>query len=113
MVPSHDRTRRRPRRLEVTSTVSGNPSGEVERLEPWQLPAYLRALQSQGVAEVTWNRETIGLDVAGERATRVSATATVVVDGPTIYVAEPDHSADEAPPPGVVPIQIGPRRSGR
>ncbi|HVG97458.1 MAG TPA: hypothetical protein VNK05_11190 [Chloroflexota bacterium] len=93
--------------------MSGNPSGEVERLESWQLPAYLSALRSQGVAEVTWNRETIGLDVAGERAARVSPTATVVVDGATIYVAEPDHSADEAPPPGVVPIQIGPRRGVR
>src|SRR4029077_14370405 len=72
------RRRRRPRRLEVTSIVSGNPSGEVERLESWQLPAYLSALRSQGVAEVTWNRETIGLDVAGERATPVSPTATVV-----------------------------------
>ena len=93
--------------------MSGNPSGEVERLESWQLPAYLSALRSQGVADVTWNRETIGLDVAGERATRVSPTATVVVDGATIYVAEPDHSADEAPPPGVVPIQIGPGRGVR
>ena len=93
--------------------MTGNPSGEVERLEPWQLPAYLRALQSQGVAEISWNRDRIGLDVAGERAARVSPTATVVVDGATIYVAEPDHSADEAPPPGVVPIQIGPRRGGR
>jgi hypothetical protein len=93
--------------------VTGNPSGEVERLEAWQLPAYLETLRRQGVVEVTWNRESITLEAAAERAGRVSPTATVVVDGTAVYAAEPDHSADEAPPSGVVPIQITPRRPER
>jgi hypothetical protein len=90
--------------------VVGNPGGEVERLEPWQLPAYLQALQRQGVGEVTWNKDRLSLAEAIQRAPAVSPTATVVADGATLYIAEPDHSADEALPPGVVPIQIGPRR---
>jgi hypothetical protein len=77
--------------------VTGNPAGEVERLEPWQLPAYLKALEGRGVAEVTWNRETITL-----------ATAA----GTAVYVAEPDHSADDPPPQQTVPIQLSPRRKG-
>ena len=88
----------------------GNPGAEVERLEPWQLPAYLQLLQRQGVGEVTWNQERLSLAEAARRAPSVSPTATVVADGAALYIAEPDHSADDAPPPGVVPIQIGPRR---
>ena len=87
---------------------NGNAGGEVERLEPWQLDAYLQALEQAGVAEVTWNREPVGLEVARRRAGEVSPTATVVADGAAIYVAEPDHSADEAP--AIAPIQLGPRR---
>jgi hypothetical protein len=90
--------------------VVGNPGAEVERLEPWQLPAYLQLLQRQGVGEVTWNQERLSLSEAARRAPSVSPTATVVADGAALYIAEPDHSADDAPPPGIVPIQIGPRR---
>jgi hypothetical protein len=90
--------------------VVGNPGAEVERLEPWQLPAYLQLLQRQGVGEVTWNQERLSLAEAALRAPSVSPTATVVADGAALYIAEPDHSADDAPPPGVVPTQIGPRR---
>ena len=42
--------------------------GEVQRLEPWQLPTYLRALEREGVTEVTWNREALTLPVAQQRA---------------------------------------------
>jgi hypothetical protein len=90
--------------------VVGNPGAEVERLEPWQLPAYLQLLQRQGVGEVTWNQERLSLAEAARRAPSVSPTATVVADGAALYIAEPDHSADDAPSPGIVPIQIGPRR---
>jgi hypothetical protein len=91
--------------------VTGNPSGEVERLEPGQLPAYLSALEGQGLTEVTWNRQRITLTEAWARAAGISQTATVVADGTVLYVAEPDHSADEPPPAvGTVPIQLGPRR---
>jgi hypothetical protein len=93
--------------------VTGNPSGEVERLEPWQLPAHLRALQQRGVTEVTWNGESVTLAAAAARAAGVSPTATVVADGTALYVAEPDHSADDPPPPSVVPIQLTPRRRGQ
>lgn len=89
--------------------MTGKPVGEVERLEPWQLPAYLEALVQQDIGEVTWNRERITLAVARERAPTVPETATVVADGATLYVAVPDHSADEAP--RVVPISLGPRRA--
>ena len=93
--------------------MTGNPAGEVERLEPWQLPAYLRALERRGVVEVTWNRETITLVAAAGRAGGVSPSATVVVDGSAVYIAEPDHSADDPPPPQTVPIQLSPRRRGQ
>jgi hypothetical protein len=83
-------------------------SGEVERLEAWQLAAYLRHLEQTGTTEVTWNKERIVLAAAQRRAGQVGDTATVVVDGATIYVAEPDHSPDEAP--RISPIQIQPRR---
>ncbi|MGH2350894.1 MAG: hypothetical protein ACRDJN_04695 [Chloroflexota bacterium] len=88
--------------------MAGNQAGEVERLESWQLPAYLDSLERAGVAEVSWNREKLSLDAARERAATVSPTATVVADSATLYVAEPDHSADDAP--RIAPIQIGPRR---
>jgi hypothetical protein len=86
--------------------------GEVERLEAWQLAAYVQHLAQRGVTEVTWNKERLELAEAGRRAQSVSDTATVVVDGATIYVAEPDHSPDAHVPggPGHVPLQIQPRR---
>lgn len=87
---------------------SGSAASEVERLEPWQLPAYLHRLVSAGTAEVTWNGESVTLEEARRRAATLSATATVVVDGVVIYVAEPDHSADD--PPQMTPLQLGPRR---
>jgi hypothetical protein len=83
-------------------------SGEVERLEAWQLAAYLRRLEQTGIAEVTWNKERIALDEAQRRAGQLSDTATVVVDGAMVYVAEPDHSPDDAP--WISPIQLQPRR---
>ena len=85
-------------------------AGDVERIEPWQLPRYLTELQSKGVSEVGWNKQRLALDEALRRAANLSDTATVVLDGQQIYVAEPDHSADNAPRPGTVPIQIWPRR---
>jgi hypothetical protein len=88
--------------------MAGESAGEVERLEPWQLPAYLEGLARAGVKEVTWNREKIELAVARERATAGSPTAPGVADGATVYVAEPDHSADEAP--RMTPLQLRPRR---
>jgi hypothetical protein len=84
-------------------------AGEVERLEAWQLPAYLRHLAQSGTSGVTWNKEQIDLDEAQRRAASLSDTATVVVDGATIYVAEPDHSPDASPQ--ISPIQIQPRRT--
>jgi hypothetical protein len=83
-------------------------AGEVERLEPWQLGAYLRHLAQSGTSAVTWNKEQIDLDAAQQRAASLSDTATVVVDGSTIYVAEPDHSPDASPQ--ISPLQIQPRR---
>jgi hypothetical protein len=83
---------------------------DVERIEPWQLAAYLRRLQTRGSQEVTWNKQRLTLEQALERAGGLSDTATVVVDGDTVYVAEPDHSADEAPRTGPVPIQVFPTR---
>jgi len=83
-------------------------SGDVERLEPWQLGAYLARLEHSGATEVTWNKERLGLAEARVRAGGLGELMTVVVDGATIYVAEPDHSADEAP--RLSPIQLGPRR---
>ena len=87
-------------------------AGEVERLEAWQLAAYVEHLAERGAAEVTWNKERVALAEAKRRAQGVSDTATVVVDGTTIYVAEPDHSPDAHVPggPGHVPLQIQPRR---
>jgi hypothetical protein len=84
---------------------------DVERIEPWQLPAYLQKLQARGVAQVRWNKERLALEAALSRAAGLSETATVVLDGEQIYVAEPDHSADDTPRQGTVPIQIWPRRS--
>jgi hypothetical protein len=84
--------------------------GEVNQIESWQLPRYLQQRKAAGTQEITWNREKLSLDEALQRATGLSPTATVVTDGDTVYVAEPDHSADEAPPSGPVPLQIWPRR---
>jgi hypothetical protein len=81
---------------------------EVIRLEAWQLPAYLRRLERAGTTEVAWNKERLSIADALARTAGVSPTATVVADGTTIYVAEPDHSPDNAPAVG--PIQLGPRR---
>jgi hypothetical protein len=88
--------------------MAGSASGEVERLEPWQLEPYLRRLEQTGASEVVWNRERIAMAEARRRAAAVSPTATVVVDGAAVYVAEPDHSPDNAP--GIRPIPLGPRR---
>jgi hypothetical protein len=88
--------------------MAGNASGEVERLEPWQLGYYLRKLEADGSAEVTWNKQALPIGDAKARAEHLSPTATVVADGTTIYVAEPDHSADDTP--RLSPIQLGPRR---
>jgi hypothetical protein len=85
-------------------------AGDVERIEPWQLAIYLERLKARGVAEVGWNKERVKLDAAAERAAGLSETATVVVDGEQLYVAEPDHSADEPPRAQPVPLQIGPRK---
>ncbi len=84
--------------------------GDVQRIESWQLPTYLESLRGQGVAEIGWNKERLSVEEALTRATGLTDTATVVLDGSQLYVAEPDHSADEAPPPGPVPLQIWPRR---
>lgn len=86
-------------------------AGDVDRLESWQLPGYLQYIQGRGAGEVTWNRDKISLEAALGRAAGLSPTATVVVDGATIYVAEPDHSADNQPA-SFRPIQLGPRRDG-
>jgi hypothetical protein len=84
--------------------------GDVERIEPWQLPAYLERLRERGVAEIGWNKERLPLAEALTRATGLTETATVVTDGTQVYVAEPDHSADEPPRIGPVPLQVWPRR---
>ncbi len=68
---------------------------EVVVIQPWQLLPFLDTLRSHGHASVTWGRETIEIDEALSRARELSPTATVVVDGTTIYAAEPDHSADD------------------
>jgi hypothetical protein len=112
--------------VRIAVTGGGSSSGEVERLEPWQLAPYLQTLQGQGVTEVIWNRERMAIAAALEQARGVGPTATVVADGTALYVAEPDHSPDETPgagpaghagrpglaPPGVVPIQLSPRGQG-
>jgi hypothetical protein len=71
------------------------PATEVVVIQPWQLQPFLDTLRSHGHASVNWGRETIDIDEALRRARELSATATVVVDGTTIYAAEPDHSADD------------------
>ena len=86
-------------------------AGDVERIEPWQLPDYLRALEQRGTTEVGWNKERLGVSDAVARAESLSETATVVTDGAQVYVAEPDHSADDPPRVRPVPLQIWPRRS--
>ena len=86
-------------------------AGDVERIEPWQLPTYLERLKGRGVAEIGWNKERLALDEALRRAGGLTETATVVVDGEQVYVAEPDHSADEPPRQGPVPLQIWPRKT--
>jgi hypothetical protein len=85
-------------------------AGDVERLEAWQLPAYLQLLEQKGTHEVGWNKERLPLQEALTRAAGLSELATVVADGDQLYIAIPDHSADE-PPRGPVPLQIWPRRS--
>jgi len=84
---------------------------EVQRLEAWQLSAYLQTLGSRGASQVRWNKETLTLEEAQRRASGLTETSTVVADGDQVYVAEPDHSADDAPPTGPVPLQIWPRRT--
>ena len=86
-------------------------SGNVDRIEPWQLPGYLAQLRVRGTAEVGWNKERLTLDAAIARAEALSETATVVTDGEQVYVAEPDHSADDPPQVNPVPLQIWPRKS--
>jgi hypothetical protein len=71
------------------------PATEVVVIQPWQLLPFLDTLRSHGHASVAWGRETIEIDEALSRARDLSPTATVVVDGTTIYAAEPDHSADD------------------
>lgn len=84
--------------------------GDVVPIEPWQLPSYLQSRKQAGTTEIRWNKEELSIEEAMKRSTGLSPTSTVVTDGDTVYVAEPDHSADEAPPPGPVPLQIWPRR---
>ena len=88
--------------------MSDTTAGEVERLESWQLPAYLRALQGHGFTAVTWNQVEMAVADALVRAQGLSPTATVVADGTALYIAEPDHSPDNRPTSG--PIQLGRRR---
>ncbi len=71
------------------------PATEVVVIQPWQLLPFLDTLRSHGHATVGWGRETIDVAEAIERARGLSPTATVVVDGTTIYAGEPDHSADD------------------
>jgi len=87
-------------------------AGEVVRLEAWQLAAYVQHLADRGTTELTWNKERLDLAEAKRRAQALSETATVVVDGTTVYVAEPDHSPDAHVPggPGHTPLQLQPRR---
>lgn len=68
---------------------------EVVVIQPWQLLPFLDTLRSHGHGTVNWGRETVTIDVALDRARALSPTATVVVDGTSIYAAEPDHSADD------------------
>lgn len=70
-------------------------ANDVVVIQPWQLVPFLDTLRSHGHATVTWGRESIDVAAAIERARELSPTATVVVDGTTIYAAEPDHSADD------------------
>ena len=74
---------------------SPNPSAEVIVIQPWQLLPFLDTLRTHGHVSVAWGRESVTIEEAEERARALSATATVVVDGTTIYAAEPDHSADD------------------
>jgi hypothetical protein len=85
-------------------------AGDVERLEAWQLPAYLKLLEGRGVSEVGWNKERLPLEEALTRAAALAEYATVVADDTQLYIAIPDHSADEAPR-GPVPLQIWPRKT--
>jgi hypothetical protein len=85
-------------------------SGNVERIEPWQLAGYLAQLREGGATEVGWNKERLALEAAIERAEALTETATVVTDGAQVYVAEPDHSADDPPRVNPVPLQIWPRK---
>ncbi|HET7769395.1 MAG TPA: hypothetical protein VFN74_11525 [Chloroflexota bacterium] len=85
-------------------------AGDVERLEPWQLPGYLKLLEQRGVSEVGWNKERLPLQEALKRAAGLAEFATVVADDTQLYIAIPDHSADEGPR-GPVPLQIWPRKT--
>ena len=80
---------------EPASPQPRQATGDVIPIQSWQLPIFLKTLVDNGHATVGWNRDTIPLDEAIERAEALTPTATVVVDGTTIYVAEPDHSADD------------------
>ena len=84
--------------------------GDVERLEAWQLPGYLKLLEQRVVTEVGWNKERLPLQEALTRASGLAEYATVVADDTQLYIAIPDHSADE-PPRGPVPLQIWPRKT--
>jgi hypothetical protein len=88
--------------------MATDSTGDVVRLDPWDLPPYLRTLEQAGTTEVVWNKEKLPLSEALVRAARLTPTSVVVVDGTTIYVAEPDHSPDDTP--RITPIQLGPRR---
>lgn len=68
---------------------------DVVVIQPWQLLPFLDTLRTHGHTSVTWGRDTVAIDEAVDRARALSPTATVVVDGTTIYAAEPDHSADD------------------
>lgn len=68
---------------------------EVIVIQPWQLLPFLDTLRTHGHDSVMWGRESVTIEEAEGRARELSATATVVVDGTTIYAAEPDHSADD------------------
>jgi len=80
---------------EPASPQPRQATGDVIPIQSWQLPIFLKTLTDNGHATVGWNRDTIPLDEAISRAEALSPTSTVVVDGTTIYVAEPDHSADD------------------
>jgi hypothetical protein len=70
-------------------------ANDVVVIQPWQLLPFLDTIRSHGHDSVTWGREVVSVDEALVRARALSPTATVVVDGTTIYAAEPDHSADD------------------